>query len=477
MRKYDVIIIGAGPAGLSAAYQLAKAEKSVLLLEKDPISVGGLSRTVSHQGYYFDIGGHRFFTKEKRVQNFWHEILPNHFFPSTRLSRIYYQKKFFYYPLRLWDTLSKVGLRESLGFVLSFLRSKCQVKGQNQTFEDWAQRRFGFKLYQKFFRSYTEKVWGRPCHQISKDWAAQRIQNFSLGHAIISTLFKFTRKKFRTLQESFYYPQYGPGMMWQECAKKSIALGAELKMGATLSRCQFDNHWQVTFSAQQQEYLVQSEHLISTIPIPQIINLLSLSPQGRISQQASQFSFRSMVMVAVMFRDNDQSFPDNWIYIHEPHLQVSRIQNFKRWSKDMVPSSEMACLGMEYFCDENDHFWKTSDDELVQLAWRELKQLGFIKREDLCNSKIIRVPKAYPVYDLGYKKRLEEIIDYLKHHYPKLHLSGRNGMHRYNNQDHSILTSMMITNTIIKQNQDQTFEHWKINSQPQYIEDPAFGHK
>ena len=465
-----VAIIGAGPAGLTAAYLLGKAQQDIVVFEKDPKYVGGISRTESYKGYHFDIGGHRFFSKSKEVEDFWTEILPFDLLERPRSSRIFYNKKFFTYPLSPIEALFNLGILESFLCVISYFYSKFFPVSNPKNFEDWVTNQFGKRLFTIFFKTYTEKVWGIPCNQISADWAAQRIKGLSLSSAIWNAVFKPKGKKnngkiIKTLIDSFRYPKLGPGMMWEECVVKSKALGVQIIMNTGVSKIEkINEHWKIYTSS---DAIYEGfDYVLSSAPMRELIPAVAPAFPNSALIAATQLKYRDFLTVVLICNDND-AFTDNWIYIHEPNVKVGRIQNFKSWSPYMVPDPKMACYGLEYFCFEGDGLWVSSDDDLIKLATKEIVQIGLIKPESILDGYVVRQPKAYPVYDYEYKNHLNIIREALKE-YKGLYLLGRNGMHKYNNQDHSMMTAMLASKNIIANS--EIYDLWEVNEDAEYHE-------
>ncbi len=475
MKKTSVVIIGAGPAGLTAGYLLAKQNVSTTILEADPQYVGGISRTARHKGFLFDIGGHRFFSKSKEVEDLWTELLPNDMLIRPRSSRIFYRGKLFAYPLKAGEALFKLGPIEAARCVLSYMKARLKPISNPRSFEDWVTNQFGKRLFNIFFKTYTEKVWGMSCKEISADWAAQRIKGLSLTTAIWNALWPKRKggkgKVIKTLIDSFRYPRKGPGMMWEACAKKFEELGGTLKMGQRVTGCHYDAdtaEWTITYrNAANDVGVVRAEHVISTAPMRQLAHGISPSLSGTSLAAADSLKYRDFVTVVVISKERGQ-FDDNWIYIHEPDVKVGRIQNFKSWSPEMVPDQSLACYGLEYFCFEGDGIWNSSDAELIELAKRELKQLGLAVPEDVVDGCVVRQPKAYPVYDDDYAMHVSTIRDELESRFPTLHLIGRNGMHKYNNQDHAMMTAMLCVENIVAGR--QVYDLWRVNQDAEYHE-------
>lgn len=465
-----VAIIGAGPAGLTAAYLLGKSGVSVQVFEKDPTYVGGISRTESYKGYHFDIGGHRFFSKSQEVEDFWTEILGDELLERPRSSRIFYNKNFFSYPLVAMEALFKLGVFESALCVLSYLQAKVFPIKDPKNFEDWVTNQFGKRLFNIFFKTYTEKVWGIPCNQISADWAAQRIKGLSLSSAIWNALFSNKNKKkgdalIKTLIDSFRYPKTGPGRMWEVCAEKSKAMGVEITMNLGVQKIEkVGDTWQIHTS--DGKIVAGFSHVLSSAPMRELIpNILPQMPAKSLAA-AQKLGYRDFLTVVLICRDKD-AFTDNWIYIHDPSVQVGRIQNFKSWSPFMVPDPTMACYGLEYFCFEGDGLWDSADDVLIELGKKEIAQIGLTDPSAVLDGYVVRQPKAYPVYDHEYKDHLATIREDLLA-YEGLSLIGRNGMHKYNNQDHSMMTAMLAAKNIVAGK--ELYNLWDVNEDAEYHE-------
>ncbi len=472
----DVAIIGAGPAGLTAAYLLSKSGYKVTVIEKDGHYVGGISRTVEYQGFRFDIGGHRFFSKAKEVVDLWNEILPDDFIQRPRMSRIYYEGKFYSYPLRAFEALWNLGIFRSSLCMLSYLRWKMFPKKEVRSFQDWVVNQFGFKLFSIFFKTYTEKVWGMPCDEMSADWAAQRIKGLSLGAAVMDGLKRslgLNKKpndgmETKTLLETFRYPRLGPGMMWHAARDHVRAKGNHVLMSHALESLSQDggNRW--TVKARQADgsiISINAAHVISSAPMRELAGRIEPQPQTIV--EANKLSYRDFLTVALMIRSKDL-FPDNWIYIHDSKVLVGRVQNFRSWSPEMVPDPSIACVGLEYFCFEGDTLWASSDADLVELAKKEMAILGLCKPEDVIGGAVVRQEKAYPVYDDGYANNVSAMRHELEDKYPTLHLVGRNGMHRYNNQDHAMMTAMLTVRNI--EAGERIYDTWQVNEDAEYHE-------
>ena len=481
----DVAIIGAGPAGLTAGYLLAKRGFSVAVIEKDPVYVGGISRTVEHEGYRFDIGGHRFFSKSQAVVDLWNEILPNDFIQRPRMSRIYYEGKFYSYPLRAFEALWNLGIMRSTLCMASFAHAQMFPNKNVRSFEDWTVNQFGQKLYSIFFKTYTEKVWGMPCDEMSADWAAQRIKGLSLGAAVIDGLKRSLGLNKRpndgmqtkTLLETFRYPRLGPGMMWDAARDAIVAKGNAVLMGHRLKQLASDGQggWRLAATREDgSETVISARHAISSAPMRELA--ARMHPLPATTLQANRLRYRDFLTVALKIRSEDL-FPDNWIYIHDSKVKVGRIQNFRSWSPEMVPESgpneKLACVGLEYFCFEGDDLWASTDANLIALATREMEILGLVKADQVIGGAVVRQEKAYPVYDDEYAANVAAMRDELEAAHPTLHMVGRNGMHRYNNQDHAMMTAMLTVENIVAGS--RVYDVWCVNEDAEYHEAGAEG--
>ena len=481
-KAVDVAIIGAGPAGLTAAYLLSKQGLSVTVIEKDPVYVGGISRTVEHKGFRFDIGGHRFFSKSQEVVALWNEILPDDFIQRPRMSRIYYEGKFYSYPLRAFEALGNLGIIRSTLCMASFGWAKLFPKKDVKSFEDWTINQFGHKLYSIFFKTYTEKVWGMPCDEMSADWAAQRIKGLSLGAAVIDGLKRslgLNKKpndgmETKTLLETFRYPRQGPGMMWNAARDKVVAMGNGVVMDTSLKQLRFDDvtqRWNMqTVTGNGTVANINAAHVISSAPMRELAG--RIYPLPATLPSAMNLNYRDFLTVALMIKSDDL-FPDNWIYIHDDKVKVGRVQNFRSWSPEMVPDPELACVGLEYFCFEGDGLWSMSDDDLVALATKEMEILGLCDPKTVVGGAVVRQEKAYPVYDESYRDNVEAMRVELEETYPTLHMVGRNGMHRYNNQDHAMMTAMLTVKNIVAGR--RVYDIWNVNEDAEYHESGSEG--
>ena len=467
-----VVVIGAGPAGLTAAYELQKRSKGhrPVVLEASDM-VGGISRTESNNGYRFDIGGHRFFTKVKEVEDMWHEVLTDDFITVPRLSRIYYREKFFDYPLKLFNALGNIGPYESARIMLSYFKWQVRPFRKEESFEEWVINRFGGRLYMHFFRSYTQKVWGIDPKEIRADWAAQRIKNLSLFKAVWNAI--SGSNDTASLIEEFQYPRLGPGMMWEKCRDLVREKGGEVQMRAPVVRVNRKGNrvtsvdvkrWS-TDGASPVEERIEGEEFINTMALRDLILAMDPPPPPEVVEAANKLKYRDFLIVTLVL-DHADPFRDNWIYIHSPKVKVGRIQNFRAWSKEMLPDQNTASIGMEYFCQEGDGLWEMKDEDLRTLASKELEVLGLAKFKDVIGAAIIRQPKAYPVYDGDYREALDVLEDWLLS-LENFQTVGRNGLHRYNNQDHSMLSAMYAARNILGEKNDV----WNVNVERSYHEE------
>jgi len=471
--SFDTVIAGGGPAGLTAAYELARHGRSCVVLEADPRRVGGISRTEQYRGYRFDIGGHRFFSKSDEVNALWAEILGEEFQTRSRLSRIYYDRKFFHYPLRPVDALRKLGPTRSARILLSYLRAQARPIRPERSFEDWVVNRFGRELFEIFFKSYTEKVWGMPTSTISADWAAQRIKGLSLVRAVAGALLGRLAPRggevVKTLIDTFQYPRLGPGQMWEAARDRICEQGGGVYLDRRVERIEHDNERVIAFVArdsQGRSYRYQGSHFLSTLPIRDLIRSLDPPAPREVQAAAEGLKYRDFLTV-VLIIDRAETFPDNWIYIHEPQVKVGRVQNFKNWSPDMVPDPRRTSLGLEYFCFEGDDLWTLPDDQLIDLGRREIDAIGLAQAAEVIDGCVVRMPKAYPVYDEEYQQRIALIRRWLAG-VENLQLAGRNGMHKYNNQDHSMMTALLAARNILGLG---PYDVWKVNTDAEYHEE------
>jgi protoporphyrinogen oxidase len=464
--KKHFVVIGAGPAGLTAAYELTKLNLDATVLEQRD-RVGGLARTESHNGFHFDMGGHRFFSKASEVNMMWKEVLNGNFLRRPRLSRIYFNHKFFNYPLKPFNALAGLGFWDSVRILLSYLKWQLFPYRREDTFEQWVTNRFGKRLFQTFFKTYTEKVWGIPCSELKAEWAAQRIKDLSLKTALV-TMFIKPKNTIKTLIDEFDYPRLGPGMMWKAVQEQieqrngCVQLNSDVvQINRTANRID-----SIVISHNGHTETIEGTHFISSMPVTDFIKRLKPEPPLEVLNAAAQLKYRDFLTVCLIV-NQPYLFPDNWIYVHDPNVKVGRIQNFKNWSADMVPDAKKTSLGLEYFCTEGDELWNMPDAQLIELGMREVERIGLGSYADIESGCVFRVPKSYPVYDSDYRASLSilrQFVDNLEN----FHTIGRNGLHRYNNQDHAMLTGMLaVRNVVLGERNDL----WSVNTDQNYHEE------
>lgn len=470
---FETVVAGGGPAGLTGAYELSRHGKSCVVLEADPRLVGGISRTDEYKGYRFDIGGHRFFSKSGEVNELWREVLGDQFITRSRLSRIYYDRKFFHYPLKPVDALWKLGPWRAARILFSYFKARLRPIRPERTFEDWVVNRFGRVLFEIFFKSYTEKLWGMPTSEISCDWAAQRIKGLSLTKAVLNALTGGLKSRkgevIKTLIDEFQYPRLGPGQMWETVRDRIREYGGAVHLDRKVARIEHDGSAVTAFVAvdrQGRKTRYLGSHFLSTMPVRDLIRALDPPAPAEVLAAAESLRYRDFLTV-VLIVDRPETFPDTWIYIHEPDVRVGRIQNFKNWSPDMVPDPSRSSLGLEYFCFEGDDLWTLPDADLLALGRREIEKIGLIKASEVVDGCVVRMPKAYPVYDDEYQRHLLVIRRWLSS-LSNLELAGRNGMHKYNNQDHSMMTALLAARNIMGLGQ---YDTWKVNTDAEYHEE------
>ena len=468
MSKERVVIMGAGPAGLTAAWELSRHGVDVVVWEADPIYVGGISRTVEIDGFHFDVGGHRFFSKSPEVNEVWRQIMPDDFIDCPRLSRIYYKGKYFNYPLEAVNAFLNLGPLETARVLLSYIKARLSPIHPEPSFADWVTNRFGLRLFQIFFKSYTEKVWGISCNEISADWAAQRIKGLSLREAIINAVAgKKAPQTAKTLIRQFFYPRLGPGQMWEKAAALVRNAGGVIEMDRKVTKVHWDSTGVTHISGVDHKgeiFQQAGTRFISSIPLQELILAFDPPAPPEIIKAAKSLRYRDFITVCLVVK-RAKVFPDTWIYIHDPSVRVGRVQNFKNWSAAMVPSPDLTTLGLEYFCFEGDGIWTSPDEELRALAVKEAAQIGLIKPEEAINAFIVRMPKAYPIYDHHYREHVGVIRSWLER-FTNIQPVGRNGMHHYNNQDHSMMTALLAARNI----QGGNYDCWKVNTDAEYLE-------
>ncbi len=475
-----VVVIGAGPAGLTAARELVTGgDTQVTILEADSV-VGGISRTVERDGWRFDIGGHRFFTKVRRVETFWHDVLPaEDFLLRPRMSRIYYGGKFYDYPIKLGNALANLGLVEAVRCALSFLWVRVRPPRDTSTLEGYIVSNYGWRLYHHFFKTYNEKVWGVSASELSADWGAQRIKGMSLWTAVWepvrSSLLGSRRSKsaqVTSLIEEFEYPKYGPGMMWEVCADQVIAGGGELRLATAVQSVHLEGGRATAVTVRDRSGATErlaADHVVSSMPLTALVRAVDPPPPSEVLEAADALHYRDFLTVALVV-PVDRGFPDNWIYVHSPDVKVGRIQNFGSWSPFLVKDG-FTCLGLEYFVFEGDELWSSTDDALIERATDELARIGLVDAADVKAGYVVRMPKAYPVYDDAYRDNVEVIRRWLERAAANVHPVGRNGMHKYNNQDHSMYTAMLTVENLRGADHDI----WAVNVEDEYHESGPSG--
>lgn len=461
-RVHDAVVAGAGPAGLTAALELVERGVHPLLIEAD-YQVGGISKTVEHSGYRFDLGGHRFFTKEKRIRDIWAVLAGDDFIKRKRLSRIYYKDRFFDYPLKAGNVLWNLGLGEGVRLLASYVHAIPSKRKREASFEDYIINRFGERLYNTFFKSYTEKVWGIPCTSISADWAAQRIKGLSLTGILKNAFFGGAGAK--SLIQEFHYPRHGPGQVWRNAAERIVAADCVIQLRSKIEGVDVSGENVVLIvDSIGEKKLVEAKHFFSSMPLQDLILNIRPKPPKDVLKAAENLRYRDFLTVALII-DETGLWPDQWIYVHDPAYSVGRIQNYGNWSPDMVKPGK-SCVGMEYFCFEGDDLWNAPDEEIRDKAVRELNMMGLLKDRSLvCDFKVLRVEKAYPIYDENYRESVETIKEYLDG-IPRITSMGRNGLHRYNNMDHSMMTAILAVENMFGAKHDV----WKVNADAEYHE-------
>lgn len=468
----QVVILGAGPAGLTAAYELTRHAIPVTVLEKDPLYVGGIARTVEYRGNRIDIGGHRFFSKSSEIEDLWTEILGDELLVQRRLSHIFFRGRYLNYPLDVADLLANLSTVEMVRCIASYIWAQVHPVKNPQTYEDWVVNEFGRRLFRILFKPYTEKVWGMNTREMSADWAPQRIRRLYAGEAIRCALFS-KQKAFpltRTQINQFRYPRLGPGQMWERIRSLLEAHGQRVMMGQEVIAIQHDGAFitrLIVRNDQGEAQEIRGTHVISTIPIRELVQICDPPLPRNVQEAAGSLKYRDFLTVVVLV-NKDEVFPDHWIYLPDPSVKVGRIQNFKNWSPALVADRKKTCLGMEYFCFEGDGLWTMPDEQLVTLAQRELIQSGICQKEEVLDGIVVRQPKAYPVYDETYKERVALVREYMVEHLQNLQMVGRNGMHHYNNQDHSMMTALLAARSIATGAQ---LDPWMINRDTEYYEE------
>ncbi len=456
MNIKKAVVIGAGPAGLTAGIELLKTKKfRVTVLERDNI-IGGLGRTNDYKGYKFDIGPHHFITEDLSIEKWWKELMGPDFIKHNRFTRIYYNKRYFNYPLNGINVIKNLSFIECVSCVLSYLKYTLFPIKNIQSFEDWVTNKFGYRLFSIFFKTYTEKVWGISCDKISSDWASQRIKGFSMAKAIFYAFFGkwFKKNAPRTLSDEFYYPPYGSGQLWNKVAanlKKfeggklyldQEVVSIEHEDGKIISVLAGDSSEDTTLKRYEADYF------LSTMPLKILISSLNPLPSKDIIKAANSLRYRGLITVNVII-DKKDIFPDHWIYIHDKGVKMGRIGNMGNFSSKMLANENHSSLSIEYFTYIGEDLWMLSDEELLKLGREELEILGIAKKQEVLDGMVVKSSEAYPVYDENYKEHLKTVLDYLGT-FSNLYLMGRNGLHRYNNMDLAMLSAMKAVDEIIR---------------------------
>ena len=461
-QRKPIAVLGGGPAGLTAGYLLARQGRPVIVFEAED-QVGGIAKTEVRDGYRFDLGGHRFFTKSEEVNELWHEVMNEEFLKRPRMSRIFWNGKFLKYPLDGKDVMKQLGPVELVRSGFSYLWAAVTPKGKEENLEQWVCNRFGKRLYQHFFKVYTEKVWGVPTTELRAEWAAQRIKGLSFFSAAKAAFFGNKGNKIKSLIEEFHYPRFGPGQMWETMADEIIAAGGEVRLNTPVEKLEVRDGRVVAIEAGGER--IEPSDVISSLPLRATVGMAGAAATGDIQAAARGLRYRDFLTVALII-DGPDPFPDTWIYIHDPAVEVGRIQNFRAWSPWMVPDDDKSCVGMEYFCFQGDELWEMDDDAIVELAKNELASLGLVDAAKVEKGYVTRVPLAYPMYDPDYQERVSAIRTWLET-LGNLQQVGRNGLHRYNNSDHSMLTAIRAVENVVR---GTDHDLWAVNAESVYHE-------
>jgi protoporphyrinogen oxidase len=464
----QAIVIGGGPAGLAAAYGLSQQRLPSVILEQDR-QVGGLSKTIEYRGFRFDIGPHRFFTKSPEIQTLWQETLGEDFLVLSRLTRIYYRGKFFHYPLRLGNALASLGPYDSLRVLASYFKARLLPVSPELSFEDWVSNRFGRVLHSIFFKTYTEKLWGIPCTQLSAEWAAQRIRNLSLSQAVLKALGLSRDGQVASLIGRFHYPRYGPGQMYETLGERVKKQGGRVHTGEEVvaishagSRLTAVHTW-----GPEGRLAYPLSHCFSSMPLTELVLRMQPPAPEAVQEAAGALRYRSIITVNLLL-NRAAPLPDNWIYLHAPEIRAGRLQFYGNWTPAMVPVPGASSLGFEYFCFEGDDLWRAADEALIQLAQEDLARLGFLAAPEVFDGLVVRYAKAYPLYEEGFQPRLKLIRDWLGQ-FANLYCIGRYGQFRYNNMDHAIMTGLLA----VRQMRGEPVDPWSVNAEAEYLEETS----
>lgn len=468
-----IVVVGAGPAGLGTALELARSCLKPIVIDRNDI-VGGLARTIVRNGYRFDIGPHRFFTKNREIEQLWNQTLGEDFLAVDRLTRIFYRGRFFHYPLRPGNALLGLGPIRTARSVLSYAWQRLKSRrDEPESFEDWIVEQFGRTLFEIFFKTYTEKVWGIPCDRISKDWAGQRIRGLNLSEAIANAIGLRRRGKnvVKSLVEQFSYPRLGAGQIYEAFATEVEATGGQILLETTLEEIRTDrNTVQALRCAGQHQGLMPVSMVFASAPITDIVRSLKPEAPADVLRAAERLMYRAHITVNLVL-DGPTPFPDNWVYIHSPEVQMARIANYNNFGPGMVPDRNTTALSVEYFCFEGDELWVKQDDDLITLAKDELQRVELVPKATLLDGFVVREADSYPTYYLGHHADFEICYEYLKR-FTNLSLMGRAGMYRYNNQDHATLTGLYAARNWLGTADMDLFE---INAEEEYLEEVSTG--
>ncbi|MDA3880699.1 MAG: FAD-dependent oxidoreductase [Prolixibacteraceae bacterium] len=439
-----IAIIGAGPAGMTAAYILSQNGYNVDIYESAPM-VGGLSATIELWGQKVDIGPHRFFSTDKRVNSLWLEQAKSDYEMVNRLTRIYYKNRFYYYPIKLFNVMQNIGIKESFNCILSYVSEKIKPTKQNGSFENWVQSRFGKRLYEIFFKTYSEKLWGIKCTNLDVDFAAQRIKDLSMFEAVKNAILGGKNNKHQTLIDQFAYPKGGSGVIYERMAKSITKNGSNIFLNSPVY-CILQDQKKITGIELIDGKVKTYDHIISTMPFTQMINRMPGVP-AEIKNHAEKLNYRNTIIVYLLI-NNSNIFSDNWLYIHSSDLQMGRITNFRNWSSTLYGNDNKTILAIEYWCNENDKMWNSQNSEIIQQATKELIKTGLVNEELIEDGYVHKINKSYPVYKKGYKDILNPIEKYIAG-FEGLSVIGRNGSFKYNNQDHSILMGLYAAENVM----------------------------